>query len=381
MKVIFINDSKFIENNGCFYSVNGNSLGIWNDFFTKNDTTWLARNASKKNNDKYNFDKMKSISGVNFVLLDDYMSKMTNVFRYKKTIKNIMLDADIVIISMPSILGIFSSIYGKKHKSKIIVNMVGDPYTAIKHSSRQKSIFALPITFFTKKIAKYSERVIYVSRNFLQLKYPTNGVSFYIPDIELNNVDDDVLKMRLSKYSNLSKNISIGLIGSLDVEYRGHMLLINSLKCLEKEFENYEFEIHFLGVGKKDRWEEIIKKTNLKSKFYFDGVLPSGEAVYNWMDRLDLLVMPTKQETMGRAIIEAMSRGLLVLGSRETAIHEQLGDDMLFYNNTNSICNTISKFLNNTKLFQLSAYENFYRAKKYNKEIIYKEINSFLDFK
>jgi glycosyltransferase involved in cell wall biosynthesis len=379
MKILFINDSKLIQYNNSYYSLNGNSLGIWNDFFSKHETTWLARNASININDDFDISRMKPISGVKFVLLNDYMLKISNIFSYKNTLNSLLLDADLVIVSMPSILGLFANFYAKKQKRKIVINMVGDPYTAIKNSSRFKSLFTVPITLMTKRIAKYADRVIYVSRNFLQNKYPTNGISYYLPDIELANVEDNILHNTLGKYSKLGNKIVLGLIGSLDVDYRGHLILINGLKCLEKEFVNYNFQIHFLGIGKKDRWEEIIKNSNLKSEFFFDGVLPSGNAVYNWLDSLDILVMPTKQETMGRAIIEAMSRGLLVLGSRETAIHEQLGDDMLFHNNPKSLCLSISKFLRNKELFKLSAYENFYRAKKYNKEILYREINNIFE--
>ena len=53
--------------------------------------------------------------------------------------------------------------------------------------------------------------------------------------------------------------------------------------------------------------------------------------MFEWIDNLDILVMPTLAESLGRAVIEAMSRGCPVIGSIETALPEQIGSDCITY--------------------------------------------------
>ena len=55
----------------------------------------------------------------------------------------------------------------------------------------------------------------------------------------------------------------------------------------------------------------------LATVFAVPGARLVARRVYAWMDDLDVFLMPSLQETLGRALVEAMSRGCPALGSRE----------------------------------------------------------------
>ena len=216
-----------------------------------------------------------------------------------------------------------------------------------------------------KRLIKKAKYVNYVSRRFLQEEYPTKGKSVGVPDVFLEMPQDKVLENRLKRIQSMNAQTpTFGLIGSLDVDYRGQKTLMNVIKELEKN-EIYA-KARFLGGGNKERWVSYAKQLGIQDRIFFDGILPPGQKVLEWIDNIDILIMPTKQETLGRAIIEAMSRGCPVIGSLETAIGEQIGSDCLAYSDDcRAHVDIIKRMLEDQDYIEYCAKENFYRAFKY----------------
>ena len=61
----------------------------------------------------------------------------------------------------------------------------------------------------------------------------------------------------------------------------------------------------------------------------FNGVLPSGQPVLNWLDDIDIYVQPSFQEGLPRALVEAMSGGRPAFASTTGGIPELLPADCL----------------------------------------------------
>ncbi len=86
-------------------------------------------------------------------------------------------------------------------------------------------------------------------------------------------------------------------------------------------------EARFQVVGRPTAGEESIihkgKETvshaGMEERFTWTGHVPDPEAIYN---RIDLLIHPGVHEAFGRVLIEAMSRGIPVVGVRSGAIPE-----------------------------------------------------------
>ena len=234
------------------------------------------------------------------------------------------------------------------------------------------------MSIVTKWLVKNSEYVLYVSQWFLQKRYPTKGLSVACPDVFLKEPNEQVLINRLTKIDNLKekKTLKLGLIGSLSVSYRGHSTAIKALDLLKRQ--GVSCQLYFLGGGSKKNWIEYSRKYDVENSVIYSGTLPSGEPVLNWIDEMDILIMPTQAETLGRAIIEAMSRACPVLGSVETAIGEQIGSDCLFYaEDYIRLASLIKRMINDTDYMRYCAYENFYRSFKYSNKQTDKIRNEF----
>lgn len=227
---------------------------------------------------------------------------------------------------------------------------------------------AYPMNWLAKYYHAKSQNIIYVSKHFLQEKYPSNANQVGCSDAIIPEVTDDILQMRLSNI-NYKKSFSLGLTGNTSVEYRGHDTLIEVMALLRKK--GYDVNVRFAGnpSGKPDR---LKYASSLKVEQYviFDGYL-NQEEMFEWIDNdIDILVMPTLAETLGRAVIEAMSRGCPVIGSKETALPEQIGNDCIANaRDVKSIADIIEHMITDEDYMKLCAIENYWRAKKYSNKI------------
>lgn len=226
-----------------------------------------------------------------------------------------------------------------------------------------------PYQLITKYYHKKAKYIIYVSKHFLQKKYPSKATQIGCSDAVISPVDEKVLMQRIEKIKRLSDcqgspKIVLGLIGAASVAYRGHERLIRVAKTLKEK--GYVVEVRFLGSDRgKEKHLKTASDLGLSDAVIFDGYR-TKQGVFEWIDNIDVLVMPTLQETLGRAVIEAMSRGCPVIGSLETALPEQIGSDCIVSaKDINGIAQILEHMLLDNEYMQYCAYENYYRAKKY----------------
>ena len=91
-----------------------------------------------------------------------------------------------------------------------------------------------------------------------------------------------------------------------------------------------DVELRIIGGGDFKALLEQAEYLGVSDRVFFDGTLPSGLAVHEWLDRLDIYAQPSLTEGLPRALIEAMSRGLPATASNVGGIPELLGEEYLF---------------------------------------------------
>jgi glycosyltransferase involved in cell wall biosynthesis len=85
-----------------------------------------------------------------------------------------------------------------------------------------------------------------------------------------------------------------------------------------------------VGDGRRRRdVQESAEARELAERVRFVGGLPSGSAVMSALDEADVFVLPSRQEGLPRAMIEAMARGLPCIGSSIGGIVELLPSECL----------------------------------------------------
>ncbi len=290
----------------------------------------------------------------------------------EKLIEVQMKKADCTVIRLPSNLGYLACKVARKLKAKYVIEVVGCTWDDLWNYGTMVGKLYAPISLLIEKsCVRKAENVLYVSRRFLQKRYPNKRFNMGCSDTNIHISDSIIIEKRVQKIRNIDtkETIKIGLMASLNVGYKGHDTAILALSRLVGKHNNVQ--LCFLGDGKKDRWEKLAKEQGVDQKVVFCGSLPGGDPVMRWLDDIDIFIMPSLQETLGRALIEAMSRGCPCIGGAGTAVPEQLSDDCIHERkNDKELADMIAYMIEHPKYMELCAIENYERSKKYSEEIL-----------
>lgn len=375
MKMLFIHDNRFWKYEHRMYSYGHFAYELlWMRYLRYFDEIRVGGRI--KITDRWEDVDSYSITsgkGVSFFSLPNLMSfkGLTMLHQAEKCIAHEMQTADCVVIRLPSNLGYLACKVARQMKKKYVVEVVGCTWDDLWNYGTLMGRLYAPISFLIeKRCVRRAENVLYVSRHFLQKRYPNYHFNIGCSDTNISVSDTEVLDRRLKKIHSMKENIiRIGLIASLNVGYKGHDTAIYALKGVIQKHSNVQ--LCFLGDGKKEKWELLAKKNGVLDHVEFCGTLPGGTPVLEWLDNIDIFVMPSLQETLGRALIEAMSRGCPAIGGAGTAVPEQLSDDCIHERkNAHQLADMICYMIEHPKYMELCAIENYERSKKYSEEIL-----------
>lgn len=378
MKVAFFHDVRLKKYNEIYYT----SGGLTNDYLQKylkyfTDITLCVR---EENVEKKNIEELSIVSGKNINFDTIRKIKIFSLLfgKQKNKIKENIIKNDFSIIRMPSFIGMVACREANKNKKKYWIEMVTDPLDTLwNHGNRLGKIIAPIIYVINRHFVKKAENVIYVTDKFLQKKYPNKKNNIGCSDVNLEELSDSVLQARLEKIEAKEQNeiIKIGLIGSLNVKHKGHKVAI---KAISKLKDKYNIELHFLGAGDKANWINIIKKYKVSDIVHFDGTLPSGQQVYNWIDKLDIYIMPSLTEGMPRSLIEAMSRACPCIGSNVGGIPELIGEECIVpRKNEKELAYKIIELIEDKDKMKSIAKRNFYKSQEYERNKLEEKMDKF----
>lgn len=380
MKLLFAHDviiKKDIDSNLFFSPFFKYSL--WERYLKYfSEITVASRNAIVKGID---CDERNLSSGpsVMFCEIPSISGPINMVKNRKKAIFNLELaikSSDIIISRLPSEIGMLAISLAIKFKKPWAVEVVGHAWDSFwNYGNLTGKIYAPIATIRTKYYISKAHNALYVTKDFLQEKYPCHGKTFDCSDVMINSVlENDIAVKRCmdkSKYT-------IGLIGSMAANYKGIDTAIVALNIAQKRGLNFEFRI--LGEGNKEPYQELIKKYNLEDKVVFSGVFPSGDLVIEWLDELDLYLQPSKTEGLPRALIEAMSRGIPSISSYVGGIPELISEDFLINpNDAVDLSNKILDVLSNLELRKSMAITNLQIADRYTEKKLEEKRKSFFE--
>lgn len=328
MKLLFVHDHPFFSENKLVYSGGGLPHTAWKNYLINfTEVAIYARLSDNVKNKKI----ISSTENVSFHLTQKYSSAFS-LLKNKKEIEKELLplvqQADVVLVRLPSILGIIAGNIAYSKKKPLWVEVVGNAEEAMAaQGSLLGKISAKPLEFLNKKLIQKADFVTYVTKNKLQKDYPAHpkAVSFSLSDVIVSKVlcIDELDKTRFS-----GDIFHIGLIGGFDAKYKGQDVLLKAIALLDKEIQK-NIKIHLVGKGDYSWVLELAKQLNLISNLDYIGPLEAGEEVNNFLKTLSLYVQPSLTEGMPRATIEAMAMGCPVIGSRVGGIPDIVSSEFL----------------------------------------------------
>lgn len=327
---------------------------------------------------------MSSTSTVDFKLLPN-ASNLQSLLLGDKVISDkclkLVYDADAVIVRLPSRLGVIFAKEAIKQDKPLAIEVVGCPWDALwNYGSLKGKLFAPYATLELRKLVKKVGFVSFVTKEFLQSRYPTNqdAITTFCSNVEVPEVSSSILKNKQSLIQGLSarKKIIFGLIGNYSSKYKGIDVAIKALAGTK--IKNWEFQV--LGNGDASIYQHLAKKLGVQDKVKFVGSLPSGQPVFDWLDSIDIYLHPSFQEGLPRALVEAMSRGLPAIASNIAGIPELLPDQWIVKaGDIKKLANKIEELSWDIDLQMKLSQQNFNKAKGYYKIVLDERRNKFWD--
>ena len=267
----------------------------------------LIRNHKIFKSGKY-FEKGIEIYNKNFFFPFNLISKKTI-----EEIEKFSVGADVLISHMPS-GHIFSNLIMEKSEkiSKI-------PHISILHQSDLTVLKSLKYKFYfknvllnsLKKSCSLGARNPFLAKDAFEYSLKTD---FILPSfVEKENILE-------TKNFEQNKKLKIITLSKL-IKRKNIHLVIEALKEIEKKQE-FDFEYNIFGEGnkkEKSRLLKLIKKNNLENFIKINDFIPH-EKINSVLDKNDVFILPSENETFGLAYLEALSRGLIVVGVKNTGV-------------------------------------------------------------
>lgn len=298
-----------------------------------------------------------------------------NKSRIDKIIRATVAEHDIVIARMPSYVGRKAVQFAREFGKPYFIEAVGCPWDALWNHSWRGRIFA-PLAYRQmKSTLADAPFVLYVTKEFLQHRYPSNGLQTGVSDVVLKDLDPTCLTRRIEKLRNRkdSDPLILGTAAAIDVAYKGQEYVIRAVAKLKAMGIPVKYRI--VGRGDKTRLQNLANELGVQSEIEIIGQI-THDKVFDFLDNLDLYVQPSKQEGLPRAVVEAMSRACPCFGSRTGGIPELLNPELVFEKgDVEGIVKIIKQVT--PRLLEEEAKRSFEEAELYNVDLLNKRRNDF----
>lgn len=368
MKLLFVHDHPFYQEDDIIYSGGGLPSSIWNNYLINFSKITVFGRFSSQLKDK----KVKSSTeGVSFYLTKKYASIRTllkNKNIISKELSELIKDTDIVLVRLPSVLGFICGDEALKQNKTLWVEQVGNAKEALNtHGSILGKIVAPFFEYKNRQLVKKAKYITYVTENRLQKDYPSSNsvATAALSNVLINNILNE-LELDRSRY--FKETINIGLIGGFDVRYKGQDVLLKAINCLDPDIKR-NIKIHLIGKGNFDWILNLVNRLNIEDNIGFIGSLKSGDQINEFLSTLSLYVQPSLTEGMPRATIEAMAMGCPVIGSDVGGIPDIVSSEFIHKRgNVQELSNHINLLYNDRMKLEQEAILSLKKALPYFKE-------------
>ncbi len=382
-KVVFVHDHKFYKNGKDVYSGGGLPDSAWDRYLRYFDSvTVLARFGGYIDQEKASRLALTSKERVEFELcegLSGLKERIAPKAEIKDLVRRLVSEHDAVVARLSSELGLLAISEARKQGKRYAIELVECTWDAYWNYGKLSAKVYAPFMFHrVRKAVKQAPMVLYVTNHFLQNRYPTEAsVVASCSNVNIPFFDQHVLESRLKKLKEEEKDeIVFGIIGGLSNGLKGFDLAFKALSSLEGKIK--KFSLRILGGGDALPWKKIAQKYGVEDKVFFDGVLPSGDPVFNWLDSIDIYLHPSYREGLPRAVIEAMGRGCPVLASSVAGTPELLSKDYLFQSgDAKRLAELIYEFSSDKSSLIKMSVDNFNSAKNFSLPELMKTRNKF----
>lgn len=280
-------------------------------------------------------------------------------------IRNIIKTYDFVICRVPNLFSSHScAYYCRKYKIPYVLEVVGCSFDAFWYHSIKGKIVA-PFSYILHRYTiKRSQNIVYVTKSYLQKKYPNRKNNIFISDVEL--FDNSKINVKHSG------KIILATIGAIDIRYKNQETVLRAIKILVQKGYNVEYKL--IGPGDKKFLHNLAASLNIQDNVKFIGPI-AHEDIPSHINDLTYYVQPSLTEGLPRSVLEVESIGIPVISTSVGGMVDIVRDDLQFRKKDfNSLAFIIENNL--TNVAELSKY-SLEIVKQFNQESMFLKTKDF----
>jgi glycosyltransferase involved in cell wall biosynthesis len=286
-----------------------------------------------------------------------------------------------IICRVPGVIGTAAARYLSQKKRPFGLEVVGDPGDVFAKGAFDH-FFRAFFRYFgvngLKTAVKSASAVIFVTRQTLQLRYPApkHVFSTHASNVILTKEAFAKQPKKLTKKG----HFLILAVGTLSAMYKAPDIAVRSMAILKQR--GFSVSLQWIGGGRyRPKLISMAQKAGVCDVVNFIGSVGSAAEMRRYMDGADLFVLPSRQEGLPRALVEAMARGLPCIGCNIGSIPELLDNEALIpVNDPVFLAQTILRFLTVAEVADRQANRNLQTAKNYAFELLEPRRNEFFRY-
>jgi glycosyltransferase involved in cell wall biosynthesis len=332
MRLVFVHDHRFIGGaDDTVYTGGSLPAATWERYLRHFDEVVVVARQGGPTADEWRVAR-SNMAGVRFELVDgqEGVRLFSQSRRLAEALDRELSQADALLAMLPSQLGHFALLNARARGLPFAVEAVGCAWESYSHHGNVAARAFAPVAYQRQRRAlRLAPLALYVTRQFLQRRYPCSGYTNYASNVEIEPMDEAGRRARQERLSELAQGRQprFGTVGSLRVRYKGLQVVIAALARLRARGLVASYTV--LGAGDPSPYRALAEKLGVGDLVDFAGTREPGHGVARWLDDIDVHIQPSYQEGLPRATVEAMNRGVGCLGSTAGGLPELLPPDRM----------------------------------------------------
>jgi glycosyltransferase involved in cell wall biosynthesis len=284
------------------------------------------------------------------------------------------------IIMSPSTSGAALQKIMRKNGHPYGLEVLADPYDVLAPGAMQhplRPIFRQILPRQLRADCKRAEAVLYVTKEALQKRYPCPNYSVGVSDVVL---PCHAVLETPRIYNDRQTQFELVMIGALEQLYKGpHIAIAAIALCTQK---GLDLSLRIIGDGKhRPELEQQAANLGIRERVEFLGKLPAGDRIFAELDRADLFLMPSFQEGLPRAMVEAMARAKPCVATSVGGIPELLPpEDLVMPGDAVALADKIQAVVTHPERMSQMSARNLRTAQDYTEEKLRQQRNAFYQY-
>jgi glycosyltransferase involved in cell wall biosynthesis len=394
---VTLEDHLWRGTDGHFHVDGSAGYSTWSKLLDAFDEVLLLARVGKRNGPSAEGIRIDGLS-VSVRDLPDYagpVQYLLNLPELRHRTRRAVTECEASILRVPGLIARLAWQEIRRNKKEYAVEVLGDPWDAFGPGTMSgffRPAYRQVATRNMREICRGAAAALYWNGSVLPQRYPPAKESYsaVAPSVVISSgyASGGLLaersrridEWRSSANTAGTKRLRIGFVGSFAQLYKGPDTLLRAASLCVRG--GLDLKVLFVGEGRyRPMMERLATQLSISDKVKFVGQLTFGNAIFDFLDSVDLFAMPSRAEGLPRALLEAMARGCPCIGSNVGGIPELLAaEDLVPPNNHKALARKIMEVTADPQRMKTMSARNLARAKQFDPEVLRQVRRAFYDY-